>query len=79
MENAGSSAASKRAQRIEEAVLEVDGVVSVRVWDLVDRVEIGVVPSQTEAAGDVLRRVVEVTEAMRAPDEVWEVGILTDR
>jgi ribosome maturation protein Sdo1 len=69
---------SKRAQRIHDAVLEVDGVVAVRVWELTDRVEIGVVVSHASSATDVLRRVSEVTDAMRAPDESWDVGLLTE-
>ena len=71
-----SSARSRRARRIEEAVLEVEGVVWVKVWELADRIEIGVVPALSEAATDVLKRVSDVTDAMRAPDEVWEVGLL---
>src|SRR5437763_311262 len=39
----GSPGSSKRTRRIEEAVMEIDGVVGVRVWELPDRVEIGVV------------------------------------
>ena len=46
MDQAGNSAVSKRAKRIEQAVLEVDGVVAVRVWELPDHVEIGVVPGR---------------------------------
>lgn len=70
-------ATSKRAQRIEEAVLEVEGVVRVQVWELPDRVEIGVAVSKADAATDVLQRVTEVTEALRSPEETWEVGLLT--
>ena len=69
---------SKRAQRIHDAVLEIDGVVGVRVWELPDRVEIGVVASQGSPATDVLRRVTEVTDSMRSPDETWDVGLLTE-
>ncbi len=71
-------ATARRAQRIEEAVLEVEGVVGVRVWELPDRVEIGVSVSRAEAATDVLKRVLEVTDALRSPEETWEVGLLTD-
>ncbi len=78
MNEGGSVASSKRAQRIEEAVLDVEGVVGVRVWELPDRVEIGVAVSRADAAPDVLQRVVEVTEALRSPEETWEVGLLTD-
>jgi hypothetical protein len=33
---------TRKSRRIEEAVLEVDGVVGVRVWELSDRVEVGI-------------------------------------
>jgi hypothetical protein len=68
----------KRAQRIEEAVLDIEGVVGVRVWELPDRVEIGVSVSRADTATDVLKRVLEITDAMRSPEETWEVGLLTD-
>ncbi len=71
-------ATSKRAQRIEDAVLEVEGVVRVQVWELPDRIEIGVAVSRADTATDVLRRVTEVTDALRSPDETWEVGLLTE-
>ena len=69
---------AKRAQRIEEAVLDVEGVVAVRVWELSDRVEIGVSVSRADTATDVLKRVMEITDALRSPEETWEVGLLTD-
>lgn len=69
---------TRRSRRIEEAVLEVDGVVGVRVWELADRVEVGIRVAPIDAATDVLARVREVTEAMREGDEVWEVGLLTE-
>jgi hypothetical protein len=78
MSEGGSTGASKRRERIEEAVLDVDGVVRVRVWELPDRVEIGVVVAVGAAAADVLKRVTELAEAMRAIDEVWDVGLLND-
>lgn len=71
-------ATARRAQRIEEAVLEVEGVVGVRVWELPDRVEIGVAVSRAESATDVLKRVLEVTDSLRSPEESWEVGLLTE-
>ena len=69
---------TRRSRRIEEAVLEVDGVVGVHVWELADRVEVGVRVAPNDAATDVLQRVREVTEAMREGDEIWEVGLLTE-
>ena len=50
----------------------------VRVWELADRVEVGVHVAPNDAATDVLQRVREVTEAMREGDEIWEVGLLTE-
>lgn len=70
--------ASRRARRIEEAVLELDGVAAVRVWELPGRVEIGVHVAPNSTPADVLPRVTELTSAMREGDEVWEVGLLTE-
>ena len=58
--------------------MEVDGVVGVRVWELSDRVEVGIRVAPIDAAPDVLVRVREVTEAMRDGEEAWEVGLLTE-
>lgn len=74
----GGTGAARKARRIEEAVLEVDGVAGVRVWLLGDRVEVGVRAAPHGAATDVLTRVVEALDALRAPDDLWEVGLLTD-
>lgn len=71
-------AAARRARRIEEAILEVDGVIAVRVWELPGRVEIGVRVSPADTVNDVLRRVDEYIDALRDGDEVWEVGILSE-
>lgn len=57
-------------------MLEVEGVVGVKVWELPDRIEIGVVPAFADAATDVIKRVLDITEALRAPDEQWDVGLL---
>jgi hypothetical protein len=78
MTDGGNASTSKRGRRIEEAVLEVDGVVRVRVWELPDRVEIGIGVAMGDAPNDVLKRVLEVAEAMRNVDEVWDVGLLSD-
>lgn len=69
---------TRKSRRIEEAVLEVDGVVSVRVWELPDRVEIGIRVAPIDAAPDVLQRAKDLVEAMREGDERWEVGLLTE-
>ena len=71
-------AASRRARRIEEAVLELDGVAAVRVWELPGGVEIGVRVAPSSTPADVLPRVLELTGAMREGDEAWEVGLLTE-
>jgi len=77
-EGPGSSVPTRRARRIEEAVLEVEGVASVRVWEMGERVEVGVVASPNEPPTDVLRRVLDTIDALRAPDEEWDVGLLND-
>lgn len=69
---------SRRARRIEEAVLELDGVASVRVWELPGHIEIGVRVAPSSTPADVLPRVTELTGAMREGDEVWDVGLLTE-
>lgn len=69
---------SPRARRIQEAILELDGVAAVRVWELPGRVEIGlrVIPSDTPA--DVIARVTELTSALREGEETWDVGVLVE-
>ena len=69
---------TRKGRRIEEAVLEVDGVVGVRIWELSDRVEVGIRVAPIDAAPDVLQRVRELIEAMREGDELWDVGVLTE-
>jgi hypothetical protein len=69
---------SRRARAIEEAILDVGGVASVRVWELPQRVEIGIMVAPFEPPVDVLRRVGEIIEALRSPDEDWDVGLLND-
>ena len=71
---------TRKSRRIEEAVLEVDGVVGVRVWELPDRVEVGIRVAPIDAASDVLVRVREPIDAMREGenDERWEIGLLTE-
>jgi hypothetical protein len=69
---------TRKSRRIEEAVLEVDGVVGVRIWELSDRVEVGIRVAPIDAAPDVLQRVRELIEAMREGDERWEIGLLTE-
>jgi hypothetical protein len=73
-----SGAPSRRARAIEESILDVGGVALVRVWELPARVEIGIVVAPFDAATDVLRRVSDVVEALRSPDEEWDVGLLND-
>lgn len=69
---------SRRARAIEDAVLDVDGVAGVRIWELPKRVEIGILVAPFNGAIDVLQRVLEVIEALRSPDEEWDVGVLSD-
>lgn len=67
-----------RAKRIEEAVLDVDGVVSVRVWELPGHVEIGVRTAPIDAPPDVLQRVREVVDSLRESEDSWGLGLLTE-
>jgi hypothetical protein len=62
---------------LEEAVLEVEGVIEVRVWDLPERVEVGVRLSVSSGAAEVLARVAEVVD-VREEGEDWSLGVLTD-
>ncbi len=73
-----SQSAARRLRRIEEAILEVDGVVGVRVWELPGRVEVGVEIAPSDCPPDVLQRVSERADALREEGEVWDVGVLTD-
>lgn len=69
---------SRRARRIEEAILELDGVAAVRIWELPGRVEIGVRVAPSDTPADVLSRVHELASAMREGEETWDVGVLTE-
>lgn len=73
-----SAAASRRSRRIEEAILEVEGVIAVRIWELPGRVEIGVRVSPADTAPDVIKRVREHVEALREDEEAWDVGVLAE-
>lgn len=73
-----STAAARRTRRIEEAILEVEGVIGVRIWELPGRVEIGVRVSPADTAPDVIRRVHEHVDALRDGEEVWDVGVLSE-
>lgn len=68
----------RRARRIEESILEVEGVLGVRVWELPGRVEIGVLVSPADTPSDVLKRVGEHLDALRSDDEQWDVGVLVE-
>ncbi|MEZ4405211.1 MAG: hypothetical protein R3A52_01790 [Polyangiales bacterium] len=70
--------ATPRARRIEEAVLDVDGVVAVRVWELPGRVEIGVRAAPSDAPPDVLQRVRDVVDTLREGEETWDLGLLAE-
>ena len=74
----GQPQESRRSQRIKEAVLELNGVIAVRVWELPGRVEIGVQVSPSDTPSDVLNRVQELAQALREGEETWEVGLLAE-
>ena len=67
-----------RAQRIRDAVMEVEGVVDVKVWELPGGVEIGIHIAPGSPCPDVLKRVHECTDTLRDPSETWDVGLLTE-
>jgi hypothetical protein len=69
---------ARRAKQIEDAVLELDGVVAVRVWESGSQVEIGVRVGPVDGVTSVLHHVQELVDAMRAPDEEWSVGLLSE-
>lgn len=70
--------ASQRARRIQEAILEVEGVAAVRVWELPGRVEIGLRVAPSDTPADVIARVTELTSALREGEESWDVGVLAE-
>lgn len=78
MDPSGTATPGRRVRQIEEAVMLVDGVLRVRVWEMGAKLEIGVEVAPQDAVGDVLHRVREATEAMRGPEEEWDVGVLTE-
>lgn len=71
-------ASQRRARRIEDSILEVEGVIAVRVWELPGRVEIGVRVSPADTPPDVIKRVREHVDALREEEEVWDVGVLAE-
>lgn len=73
-----AAAAARRTRRIEESILEVEGVIAVRVWELPGRVEIGVRVSPADTPPDVIKRVREHVDALREDEEVWDVGVLLE-
>ena len=69
---------SRRLKQIEDAILEVDGVVEVRVWETGPQVEVGVRIGPIDGVTSVLHRVQELVDALRSPDEEWAIGLLTE-
>lgn len=69
---------SRRLKQIEDAILEVDGVVAVRVWETGTQVEIGVRVGPIDGVTSVLHRVQELVDALRSPDEEWAIGLLSE-
>jgi hypothetical protein len=77
-EGAQPPSGPQRLRRIESAVLELEGVASVRVWELEGAVEIGVRVAPACTVADVLGRVSELSATLREGEERWEVGVLDE-
>jgi hypothetical protein len=59
-------------------VLELEGIVTVRVWELPNHVEIGVRVAPSDTPADALKRVHELVDALREGEELWSVGLLDE-
>ncbi len=68
-----------RSRRIEDAILGVSGVSSVKVWETPEGIEVGIglVPGRSHE--EVLRRVREASSWFQSPGEPWGVGLLSER
>ncbi len=69
---------SPRLRRILELVYGVDGVVEARVWEWEAGVAVGVRPSASSSAAELLARVESQVLVVRQPGEAWTFGVLDD-
>jgi hypothetical protein len=70
---------SERSKRISDSLLQVPGIVEVRVWEMgSSRVEVGVRVSPGRGAHEALRRAQEATTPLRQPGETWHFGLLSE-
>ncbi len=67
-----------RLRRILELVYGVDGVVEARVWEWDAGVAVGVRPSASSSATELLARVEAQVLVVRHPGEAWSFGVLDD-
>ncbi|MDP3273960.1 MAG: hypothetical protein Q8Q09_02115 [Deltaproteobacteria bacterium] len=73
-----SSTSPSRIRAIEEAVLAVHGVATVRVWENGTTAEIGIRVAPLSSPSDVLHAVEELIETLHTPYESCEVGIVNE-
>lgn len=67
-----------RLKRILEIVYGIDGVVEARVWEWEAGVAVGVRPSASSSATELLARVESHVLVVREPGEAWTFGLLED-
>jgi hypothetical protein len=70
---------TERAKRVTDSLLQVPGILAVRVWEVgTTRVEVGVRLAPGQSAHDVLRRAREATDPLRQQGETWHFGLLSE-
>lgn len=69
---------SPRLRRILELVYSIEGVSEARVWAWDEGVAVGVRPTATTSASDLLKRVESQVVVVREPGETWTFGVLED-
>ena len=69
---------SPRLRRILELVYGIEGVGEARVWEWEKGVAVGVRPTATTSASELLKRIESEVIVVREPGETWSFGILDD-
>jgi hypothetical protein len=67
-----------RLRRILELVYAIEGVGEARVWEWDKGVAVGVRPTATTSASDLLKRIESQVVVIREPGETWSFGVLDD-
>lgn len=67
-----------RLRRILELVYSIEGVGEARVWEWDQSVAVGVRPTATTSASDLLKRIESQIVVVREPGETWTFGLLED-